>query len=212
MQRRNFSRKTEKHLNLIVRPFRSVQGRQLENSLVRQFASLLFGILLLAGIFCIDPCAAFGQEVASLSTPSCQSVRDWFKEYDQIRTAAEMSLTEKLQTRSFLQKGLRPGAKQPKRIMDLMAKMNSKYATATNAMERLPNLPETKELQDGYTEYFRRMGKLFANGANHDQIDIGTTISLAADRKSIEGLDHQNKTLDASLRKRYKIPKHSLNK
>jgi len=178
--------------------------------MARQSAGcLLFSIALTV---CFNTAFAVGQEVASLEVQSSQSVKDWFKEYDQIRSAAEMSLTEKLQTRSFLERRLRPGAQQPKKITDLMAKMNSKYAAATSAMEHLACIPETKELQDGYTEYFKRMGKLFATGANHDLIDIGTTISLAADKKSIEELDQQNKSLDASLRKRYKIPKHGANK
>lgn len=182
-----------------------------KNRLSRRFAGLIFAMIFL-WVVGVDATQAKGQEVASLSIQSSQPVRDWFKEYDHIRSAAEMSFAEKLLTRTYLQKSLRPGARTPKRIADLMSKMNSKYATATNAMEHLPNVPETKELQEGYTEYFRRMGKWFASGANHDSIDIGTTISLAASKKELESLDRQNKSLDASLRKQYKIPRHGANK
>lgn len=211
MRLRNFSGNPINHLNRPVQTDWKRADRMSENRLPRRFAGILCTLIFLS-VVCVDATDAKGQEVASLNIQSSQPVRDWFKEYDHIRSAAEMSFPEKLQTRMYLQKSLRPGVKMPKRISDLMSKMNSKYITATNAMERLPIVPETKELQEGYTEYFRRMGKWFATGANHDSIDIGETISLAASKKEIESLDRQNKSLDASLRKRYKIPRHGANK
>jgi hypothetical protein len=119
MPRRNFGSQPNKRSNRFVQPNRSVPERQPENSLAlsvesslaRQFARLLSLMILVAGLVCIESCKATGQEVASLSTNSSQSVRDWFKEYDHIRTAAEMSLLEKLQTRMYLQRVCDPEQK-----------------------------------------------------------------------------------------------------
>ncbi len=212
-----FSRNGRRHFNIAARLYEWLSVNSPEGKFFRRltgFASTLL-IAVVATEAVIVPtqeALAKGQEVASLDTQGSQSVRDWFREYDKIRSDAEMSLSEKLQSRSFLQKGLKPGADTPQKITDLMHRMNSKYTTAHHAMEHLQPVAETKSLQDGYTEYFKRMRHLFAHGLNTEQIDIGATISFAAKREEIEILDKRNKSLDASLRKRFKIPRHGANK
>ncbi len=135
------------------------------------------------------------------------SVSEWFEQYDQIRRDAEMSLGEKLQSRSVVEKGLNPGAKSEKKNGALATHLISKYETAVSAMKKLPVLPETRELQEGYTQYFIKMQQVFVE-CHKVRKAPATKQSLLSEKKKLEDLDKKNKKLDDELRKHYGIPKH----
>jgi len=135
-----------------------------------------------------------------------QSIADWFKKYDQIRRNAEMTLGEKLQMRSIVDKGLN-GVKQTKSNSALAQRMISKYAQAGSAMQNLAAVAETKELQDGYAHYFVDAEQLIKECLESQPNDSGKPVP-AAMRTSLEQLDRKNKELDACLRKKYGIVRH----
>ena len=129
-------------------------------------------------------------------------VVDWFKKYDQIRRDAEMSLADKFQA-MLLATGS-PG----KRNVTVASHMAVKYSVALAEVKRLEPLPETKDLQDGYTEYFHRAYKLLQEALNDQELKPLNSKSFIDMKHQLEELDHKNKKLDDSLRKEYGIPKH----
>ncbi len=91
----------------------------------------------------------------------------------------------------------------------LLSKMISKYTDAVNEMEKLPILPETQELHEGYLHYFKNARQLFIDICE-DQKKISSKseqmLSQLIERKrDLEILDQKNKELDARLRKRYDV-------
>lgn len=129
-------------------------------------------------------------------------VTEWFNKYDQIRRDAEMTPAEKLQSFQL-------AAKKPQRSNAVLAsRMVKKYTTALSEMKVLGSIPETKELQDGYVEFFSKARQLFVDYLDAQTHVPFTNCTLISTRKNLENLDQTNKKLDRELRKRYMIPKH----
>ena len=143
-----------------------------------------------------------GQEQSAKST-----VDDWFAKYDQIRRNAELSLGERFQCRGMLERGLQH-AKANDRNTTLAHKMESKYKAAASAMQDLPILPETTDLQNGYIEFFKQGHQLFLDCIGSEQTAPATGQVLDAQRKKLEVLDRKNKKLDEELRRKFGIARH----
>jgi hypothetical protein len=139
-----------------------------------------------------------------------EAVINWFKKYDQIRRDAELNMLEKFQTMSFLDKNLDQAAVLRKRDKELVERMSARYATADEAMRNLPSVAATKELQDGYTDYFGQVHKIFTQylknpGAGESPYSPST---MRERRSALEELDFNNKKLDSELRQKFGIARH----
>ncbi|MCC7529906.1 MAG: hypothetical protein IT342_15390 [Candidatus Melainabacteria bacterium] len=159
------------------------------------------------------PCRALPQSATSGAMPEGSSqkqessqansaVSDWFAKYDRIRCDAEMTAGEKMQAMRL------NAAKPQKKNGKLASRMLAKYTIALSAMKQLPPVPETRELQERYTEYFGKASQLFS-----DFVDAQTNVpypveSLSARRRELEVFDKSNKALDKVLRAKYSISKH----
>lgn len=92
-------------------------------------------------------------------------IYQWFLNYDEIRRRAQMNPIEKQQADGLLARGLglfMPGndklaAKQ------LLSGLVMRYQKATQSLQSLPLLPETKQLQEAYYQYFDNAMRLFAD-------------------------------------------------
>lgn len=142
-----------------------------------------------------------GSEMQEVRQPSV-TPKEWFSRYDQIRRGAEMTMADKFQ--SLLLASKRP----EKRNAALASRMIQKYTTALTEMKQLESIPETKELQDGYIEYFNTARQIFSGYLDAQHQVPFTNQSLMPPKKKLEELDKKNKTLDADLRQRYLITKH----
>lgn len=99
-------------------------------------------------------------------------------------------------------------SKPEKKNAALATRMLKKYTTSLSAMKELTAIPETKDLQDSYIEYFSTARRLFS-----DYLDAQTKVpftneSLVLTKKKLEELDKKNKLLDKELREMYMINKH----
>ncbi len=137
-----------------------------------------------------------------------QTVIDWFKTYDQIRRDAEMPFREKLKYGSGLKKALKSGGKLSDSHKAFIQKMVSKYATASAAMKTLGSVPETKELQEGYLEYFIEMERTFADCLKSEELTETQLNDKAAAKEKLETLNQKIRKIDSTLRKQYDIEKH----
>ncbi len=140
--------------------------------------------------------------IVGASAKGNSSVTEWFKEYDEIRRSAESTKSEKFQAMSF-------GKNEPnKENTELATRMLEKYSAAANAMKQLQPTPETKELQEGYTQYFSAGRQLFADFLEAQKVVPFRKTALLADKKKMQNVDKINKRIDAKLRRQFKIPKH----
>ncbi len=130
------------------------------------------------------------------------AVTEWFKKYDQIRREAEETTRDKYQS-LFLGE-----SKPDKKNAELASRMVEKYAVALAAMKRLPSPPETKQLHNGYIEYFGSARQLFIDFLKGQKIVPYSVKRFAPAKNRLEALDKTNKRIDGELRKTYGIPKH----
>jgi hypothetical protein len=175
---------------------------------------ILLSLLSLSAITTAYAPPAEAEESAVASTTSDsekkEAVVDWFKKYDQIRRDAELNLMEKFQTMSFLDKNVEHTAVLRRRDKDLVERMSSKYAKADEAMRNLPSMTATRELQDGYIDYFSQVHKIFTQylkspAAGEPPCSPST---MRERRSALEELDFKNKKLDTELRQEFGIAKH----
>lgn len=149
--------------------------------------------------------------------PSAQQsaqVYHWFLQYDEIRRRAQMNPIERQQADGLLARGfsiLMPGqdkiaAKQ------LLTNLVSKYHNATQAIKALPVIPETKQLQLAYYQYFETAMNLFADYLKvQDNIfavdSTGQAIAkqLLQRKMGLEGLEQSCKNLDGQVRQHFGV-------
>lgn len=136
------------------------------------------------------------------------SVRGWFDKYDRIRRSAEMTMGEKIACRSVLERGLKNAQKEGDKHRELAQKMVKKYADALASMQGLQSIPETKELQEGYTEFFNKGHKLWQDCLGGDGQDPADASALEQSRNQLLAHDKKIKKLDEELRRKYGIPHH----
>jgi hypothetical protein len=176
--------------------------------------------LCLSPFLVLTPIATPG---AGAQSVKANKVADWFKRYDQIRHEAQMSDAERDRSRSLMMEGLMAnfsGSTQSSAEKEagsaLLRKMVDRYRKASSQMAALPKVSETKKLSDGYAQYFRNAGGLFADYLKM-QSDLfakdssgNTLLSGMAGRKAaLESLDAANKELDGKLRAKYGIPPYA---
>jgi hypothetical protein len=153
--------------------------------------------------------------INSVSSPSTaqttaqgDDIRDWFSQYDQIRRNAKMSFKEKLQSRKMIAMAISPFLVSLEGSEQLIKKMSSRYAEAIDSMKHLPAVPATEKLRIGYLKYFAEAKQLFIDSSKVPTDDSRRryVAELLERKKSLEELDHDNKALDADLRKQFSIP------
>ncbi|MBX9691264.1 MAG: hypothetical protein K2Z81_02700 [Cyanobacteria bacterium] len=131
-----------------------------------------------------------------------RTIRDWFSQYDQIRRDAEMTTGDKWQS-------LHLNAKKPKPSNAALAsRMMAKYETSLTDMKKLKSTGETRQLQDGYIEYFTTARQLFSDYLTAQEALPFTNQALIPTKKKLQELDRKNRRLDDDLRKKYKIARH----
>ena len=86
--------------------------------------------------------------------------------------------------------------------------MIEKYSTAITGMKKLQSTPETRELQQGYIEYFSKACQLFADYVDAQKVVPFTNKTFIPTKKKLEELDKRNKKLDDELKKKFAISKH----
>ena len=89
----------------------------------------------------------------------------WLGKYDKIRERAEMEPQEREQADKLLKRGfllLLPGFGKST-ANKLLTSMANRYETAHKELESLPELPETRELQKKYEQYFAEARDLFTD-------------------------------------------------
>lgn len=130
------------------------------------------------------------------------AVTEWFRKYDQIRRDAEETTKDKYQS-LFLGEG-----KPDRNNAALAVRMFNKYNIALAAIKQLQPTPETRELQKGYTEYFKSARQLFADFLKAQKVVPFNNKPLLPAKNRLVALDKTNKKLDEQLRKQYGIPRH----
>jgi hypothetical protein len=166
---------------------------------------------------------AYSQPKVKLATKTdtqgkSQKIADWFQQYDLIRKNAQMSDTERFQSKRLLTEGAAASLFGQQSLEDkqaaarLLSKMVDRYQRACTAMNSLSQVNETKKLHKGYADYFASAGGLFADylkiqGNLLARDASGTPIfaQLTQRKAALEQLDLTNKELDAKLRSKYSI-------
>lgn len=148
---------------------------------------------------------------AGAAQPNGERVRAWFERYDCIRRAAQMTPEERKIADRILDKKitlLLPGFGRLA-AHKLLKKMIERYETAATAMKDLPALPETRELQDGYTRYFITSREVFQNSLKTLNNPLRSKKELEEHKQEQATLDASLKTLDKQLRDNYNIPPYT---
>lgn len=167
---------------------------------------------------------AFGESTGLLAPAFAKGdkqtrISDWFQRYDQIRHEAQMSEAERERSRSLMTNSLAAsflqspsGAQDKAAASALLRKMVDRYRRAVSQISDLPSIPETKKLQQGYTQYFKNAGELFGDYLKVQNSLLATDASgnpilgqLQQRKADLETLDVTNKELDAKLRQKFKI-------
>jgi len=167
---------------------------------------------------------AIGAEKTARPQPSAQAqkgskVAEWFVQYDRIRRKAQMSPQEKERSGKLLTQGLAASVfksadseQEQLAASTLLRSMVERYNKAQAEMGQLPQIGETKKLNQGYTQYFINAGSLFGDylkiqGNLFVTDSSGNSIlgQLQQRKAALESLDITNKELDAKLRTKFKI-------
>ncbi len=160
------------------------------------------------------PGGAKGMQKSSASPQQAAKVYQWFLKYDEIRRRAQMNPIEKQQADGLLARGLSlfmPG--QDKLAgKQLLSGLVIRYQTATQSMQSLQVLPETKKLQEAYYQYFETAMRLFQDYLKvQDNLfavdNTGQSIAkqLIQRKAELENLEHMCKELDAQTRSAYGV-------
>lgn len=148
-----------------------------------------------------------------------QGVSEWFQKYDNIRHQAQMSPDEKERSQSLLTQGMAAslfksaqGEQDKAAASALLRKMVDRYRKASAQMSELPELKETRQLDLGYTQYFKNAGDVFSDylkiqGNLFATDSAGNSIvgQLQQRKADLETLDLANKEIDAKLRAKFHI-------
>jgi len=148
-------------------------------------------------------------ESSSQNRSDEHDVKAWFDQYDRIRRRAKMTLVDKFQSRHLLSLTINPLAIFSSEAAPLLKRLIDKYTIAIEELDQLPAIPETKELQNGYLQYFKDAKKLFIETLEVQKEDSDRRSEmlkpLIERKKKLEHLDIANKELDADLRGKYHI-------
>ena len=141
-------------------------------------------------------------------------VYQWFLHYDEIRRRAQMNPIEKQQADGLLARGFSlfmPGQDKAA-ARQLLSNLVAKYHNATQAIKALPIVPQTKQLQMAYYQYFENAMNLFSDYLRvQDNIfavdSSGQAIAkqLIQRKLALETLEQNCKQLDAQTRQSHGI-------
>lgn len=157
------------------------------------------------------------QPVAAQKTSPQQAAKvfQWFLKYDEIRRRAQMNPIEKQQADGLLARGLglfMPG-QDKMAAKQLLSGLVMRYQNATQSLLNLEVLPETKQLQERYYQYFDTAMRLFADYLKvQDNVfavdNSGQSIAkqLIQRKLMLETLEHSCKDLDARMRQSFAVP------
>lgn len=155
------------------------------------------------------------QSQTQISPQQAARVYQWFLNYDEIRRRAQMNPIEKQQADGLLARGLgilmpgqdKQGAKQ------LLSMLTLRYQAATQSLQSLAVLPETRILQSSYYDYFNSAAHLFSDylrvQENVFAVDnSGQSIAkqLIQRKMMLENLEQSCKSLDDQMRRSFGIP------
>lgn len=138
----------------------------------------------------------------------------WFLNYDEIRRRAQMNPIERQQADGMLARGLglfMPGQDKMAARM-LLSSLVARYQTATRSIQALAPLPETRQLQELYFQYFDTAMRLFSDylvvQENVFAVDNGgqsVAKQLLQRKVALENLEKSCKNLDAQMRLKYGV-------
>ena len=145
-------------------------------------------------------------------------IKSWFKKYDEIRRAAQLSARDKAKANELLSKGLAiiiPGDEKVQ-TQKLLRDLVTRYSAAEEALKQLPLYPETETLHRGYYQYFSQAKALFNdyltvqnNVLARDQYGNPLAKTLMFRKHNLEVLDQNNKNFDEQLRQRFGVKNYS---
>jgi hypothetical protein len=149
-----------------------------------------------------------------LTAQQSAQVFHWFIQYDEVRRRAQMNPIERQQADGLLARGFSlfmPGQDKVA-AKQLLTNLVNKYQGATQSIKALHVLPETKQLQLAYYQYFESAMNLFADYLRvQDNIfavdSTGQAIAkqLLQRKLALEQLEHNCKMLDTQMRQHYGI-------
>jgi hypothetical protein len=185
------------------------------------WSSVVIVELLFASLFCLPGYASGDQqtkdsagdaatESVGARSENREQIRVWFNQYDKIRKRAKMSFVEKIEFRHVMALAMSPFAFYTVDGGELLRKMISRYGTAVEEMEDLPQVDEVARLREGYLRYFKEAKELFEDVNEAEKKGAMARRKLlpkfAQRKRELEILDQENKQLDARLRKENDIP------
>ena len=143
-----------------------------------------------------------------------EEIKNWFSMYDGIRRKAQMSPKEKSKADRYLHRGfaiLIPGFGRI-RAHKLLKTLINRYEKASSDLERLPEIPETKELKKAYVDFFKQShsvfkdcNKLLVNPFAYNKKDGFLKKSIKERHKKLKSMESDAKTLDQKLRDKHNI-------
>jgi hypothetical protein len=145
------------------------------------------------------------------SSDSRDQVHAWFKQYDQIRRDAEMTLQEKFQVHSLFAKLGDDKKSSSEKSEDLAKRMMDRYAEAAKKIHDLPELAATAELKKGYEEFFTRSSQLFQDYMSTNKKGNEKNVTkeeVGAKKEELTAFDKKIKSIDAGLRTKYGVRAH----
>lgn len=177
---------------------------------------------LLLGLSCLSFTQTCLAEDAKVAVPpssetkkqEISEIHSWFHQYDEIRRSAELTTVEKFEMNRTLSKGLHPIVDEGERSKshELVSRTAASYAAAVVALKKLPPVAETKQLQTGYIQFFGDAEKVLQKFLNDQQNRPYTSLKedfeLVQQKKALDTLDRENKSIDHALREKYGIPLH----
>lgn len=179
------------------------------NLIAKVTAKTALFFALLAVVCCNTPVVFADSRSAETESASVNpAVTEWFEQYDEIRRSAEMTTGEKLKYGSSLKKALKSGGELSPTTKEFIQRMKSKYAAAHTSLQALKTPAETRDLQQGYAQYFKDMEESFGGCLDAQELSAEETAVKVERKEKIEALNSANKKMDDTLRKKFGIPKH----
>lgn len=146
------------------------------------------------------------------------AIGEWFKRYDLVRYKAQMSPQERAQADGLLSRGLSvfiPGPEKAQ-AQSLLASLVQRYDAAGRALEILPVISQTEQLQRGYHEYFVTARQLFADYLTVQSNPLAQDASgqplignLLTKKQALENFERSVKNLDTQVRQKYGVAAYS---
>lgn len=138
-----------------------------------------------------------------------ERVQQWFAAFDQIREQAKMSPMEKASAIRIWATSFATTSESDKEdARQLLTSMVQRYTRASEQIQELPQIPETRQLQAGYAGFFAHAKSEFEGYVVAlDRQSTKAALSKMADgRQQLASVDVRNKNLDRRLREQFGIP------